>query len=198
MLRRVTEHLGKIPQFRIIVLAHALYYLAYFLTNHLKVFKLHMLPFIGGEENIPLVNWTVIVYLSAAIMAPIAMFLIKQPQLGRVFVYGAGLVAVAMISFVVYPIAYPRPITDNFLLHLLHTTDSPSNCFPSLHVAASFYLSLCLWRFNSKRIGFLFLLWSAAITVSTLTTKQHYIIDIIASGILAVVFAWLATRKQTR
>lgn len=196
MLRKITERIEKIPQLHIIILAHALYYTAYFLTNHLKIFKLHMLPFIFSEENIPLVEWTAAVYLSATVMAPLAMFLIKQPQLGRVFVAGAGMVAFAMAAFVAYPIAYPRPITDNFLLQLLHTTDTPSNCFPSLHVAACFFLSACLWRMRSKRIGLIFFVWSAAITVSTLTTKQHYVLDILTGALLAGIFAWLATRKQ--
>jgi len=199
LLRKITERIEKIPQFYLIVLAHFIYYSGYFLTNHLKIFELHELPFIFREESIPLVSWTSVIYLSAAIMSPLAMFLIKQPHLGKVIVSGAGMVAVAMAAFIIYPIAYPREKnTDDFLLHLIRSADEPSNCCPSLHVAACFFLSLCLWRFSGKRTSLLFLLWSAAITISTLTTKQHYILDIMAGGLLAVIFAWLATRKQTR
>lgn len=198
MLNTILQKIEKLPRLPVIVIAHCLYYICYFLTNQLKVFRLHELPFIFGEEKIPLMEWTAIVYLSAAIMAPLAMLVVKREALGKIIVYGAGLVAVAMTAFVLYPVAYPREITDNFLLGFVRSVDAPSNCCPSLHVAACVFLSLCLWRINGRRTGLLFLLWSTAIIVSTLTTKQHYVIDILAGGILAVVFAWLATKSQKR
>jgi len=40
---------------------------------------------------------------------------------------------------------------------------------------------------QNRRIGLLFLLWTAAIALSTLTTKQHYVMDVLSGFAIATV-----------
>jgi membrane-associated phospholipid phosphatase len=66
-----------------------------------------------------------------------------------------------------------------------HAIDAPVNCLPSLHVTTAL---LCLWAFNDEplrpyRAAALLL---AALTIaSTLTFKQHYVVDLLGGALLA-------------
>lgn len=73
--------------------------------------------------------------------------------------------------------------------------DKPGNTFPSLHVATTVLGAL---RLRHRRGGALWLLWAALISVSTLTVKQHFLVDVL--GGLAVAFAVHAVvfRKAAR
>jgi len=76
----------------------------------------------------------------------------------------------------------------------MYIVDEPNNCFPSLHVSISFLASFVMWR-KSRIEGVFFLIWSAAISISTLTTKQHYVADIIGGTLIAIFFYQLMFRR---
>jgi membrane-associated phospholipid phosphatase len=93
------------------------------------------------------------------------------------------------------PTTYPRelfPIPADagplsaLLLTALRTFDTPSSCLPSLHVAISVVSALLVFR-ERPRLSLALLAWAAAIAVSTLTTKQHYAVDVVSGAALAVV-----------
>jgi membrane-associated phospholipid phosphatase len=93
-------------------------------------------------------------------------------------------------SFLKFPSAYPRiAIHDDdprleAAWRTLHEADPPANTFPSLHVGHSMLLALALSHHLPRQRSDALMLWASLITASTLTTKQHYLIDL-AGGVVA-------------
>ncbi len=102
--------------------------------------------------------------------------------------------------FLAYPTVAPRPaqvIGDGFAawgLRSLYSADPPYNCFPSLHVAHSFVSALTSYRVHRK-VGIAGLLCASLVGVSTLYTKQHYSLDVIAGILLSLVAYAVFLRK---
>lgn len=96
------------------------------------------------------------------------------------------------IIFVLYPTTNIRPdITTSGIfvnmLKFLYSIDAANNLFPSIHVLVSWYCFAGLR--NSKAIPAWYrkfsLFIAVMICISTLTTKQHVIVDVIGGIILA-------------
>jgi membrane-associated phospholipid phosphatase len=66
----------------------------------------------------------------------------------------------------------------------VYSADPPYNCFPSIHVAHSFVSALTCYRVNRK-VGVAAAIFASLVAISTLFTKQHYVLDVIAGGALA-------------
>ncbi len=100
----------------------------------------------------------------------------------------------AYACFLAYPTVATRPakvIGEGFILwglRSLYDFDPPYNCFPSLHVAHSFVSALACWRVH-RGVGMAATMAASLIGLSTLFTKQHYIVDVIA-GIGLAAMAW--------
>jgi membrane-associated phospholipid phosphatase len=100
-----------------------------------------------------------------------------------------GVTAVLFAVFLAYPTAYPRPEwTGGGLLSLplalIYRIDLPRNCLPSGHVTAAFLTAFAV-RQCRPRLGAALIFWAVAISVSTLTTKQHYFWDVVAGVLLS-------------
>jgi membrane-associated phospholipid phosphatase len=93
-------------------------------------------------------------------------------------------------SFLKFPSSYPRPAVHDDDPRLdaawrsLHESDPPANTFPSVHVGHSVLLALALSHHLPRHRSDAMMLWASLITASTLTTKQHYLIDL-AGGVVA-------------
>ena len=59
-----------------------------------------------------------------------------------------------------------------------------NNCFPSLHVAHAFVSAFACWHVH-RSVGVGLGVWAFLIGLSTLFTKQHYALDVIAGIVLA-------------
>lgn len=107
------------------------------------------------------------------------------------------------VGFLLFPTVAPRPAevpgNDFFAwsLRLAYSIDPPHGCFPSLHVAYSFVAALACYRVHSG-VGVVAGLWAMLIGVSTLFTKQHYIVDVIAGALAAYVAYVLFLRSHPR
>jgi membrane-associated phospholipid phosphatase len=62
-----------------------------------------------------------------------------------------------------------------------------------MHVASA-VLAALPFRERQPRLFVVFLIWAAAIGVTTITTKQHYAIDVLAGAF----FGWLCHRVAFR
>jgi membrane-associated phospholipid phosphatase len=87
---------------------------------------------------------------------------------------------------------YPRPVLvppypdlSVAFLAFVHRIDPPGNVFPSLHVAHAFVLALLL-RIDRPRLGMVALVMACLLGVSTLTTKQHFLADVVAGLVMAL------------
>ena len=89
--------------------------------------------------------------------------------------------------WLVYPVEYHlRPnlvVPTSWFMRLVdgfYKFDNPPlNCFPSLHVTGAFLSYFVVKKFKPSLENFLFVL-AILISISTLTFKQHYILDVFA------------------
>jgi membrane-associated phospholipid phosphatase len=94
--------------------------------------------------------------------------------------------------FICYPTVASRPVElkgDGFGvwgLGLLYSADPPYNCFPSLHVAHSFVSAFTCLRLH-RAVGLVSCGAALLVGVSTMLTKQHYILDVVAGVVLAFI-----------
>lgn len=165
-----------------------LYLIPYGIVNHLPLQRT-TIPLMFGESLIPFLPWTFIIYISIFAQAIIAIHGLPYKTLRAMIPAMSGMVIFALALFIIFPIEYPRFLyeTNSQLISLFHMTDGPGNCFPSLHVVVTVILGY-VYRFKEKNSTkrTLMWLWSVLICISVLTTKQHYVIDIIGGVLLAV------------
>jgi membrane-associated phospholipid phosphatase len=95
---------------------------------------------------------------------------------------------------------YPRPVLhppfhgiSEVFMAWVQSVDRPGNVFPSLHVAHTTMLSLLLIR-DRPVLGRVALVMATMLALSTLTTKQHFIADVISGYFLAFVGVTWALR----
>jgi membrane-associated phospholipid phosphatase len=98
------------------------------------------------------------------------------------------------VAFWFFPTVSPRPTAGGTAIYecLITSVDGTRNAFPSLHAAMG---TLALWTLRrhlsaiharKAAHGLLFLWWSALL-YSTLATRQHRLLDIMAGVALAIV-----------
>jgi membrane-associated phospholipid phosphatase len=93
---------------------------------------------------------------------------------------------------------YPRPVLhapypdlSTAFLAFVYQIDPPGNVFPSLHVAHAFVLAFLL-DLDRPRWGKVTLVMAGLLALSTLTTKQHFIADVVAGLAMALLArAWV-------
>jgi membrane-associated phospholipid phosphatase len=162
-------------------------------------------PALAVDPMIPLQpSWALIYGALYLFLIVLPVFVVRQEeQIQRtVFAY-LSIWLTSYVFFLAYPTAAPRPprVTgDGFLvwgLRTLYSADPPYNCFPSLHVAHSFVSALTSYRVH-RGLGVVATACAALVAVSTLFTKQHYVLDVIAGVFLAVVAYSVLLRRFPR
>jgi membrane-associated phospholipid phosphatase len=109
----------------------------------------------------------------------------------------------AYICFLTYPTVAPRPTQVSGVgfgvwgLRALYSADPPYNCFPSLHVAHSFVSALTCYRLH-RAVGTAAVTAASLVALSTLYTKQHYVLDVAAGVFLAFVAYAIFLRSYPR
>jgi membrane-associated phospholipid phosphatase len=153
------------------------------------------LPELALDRALPLVPvWALIYGAFYLFLILLLIVVVRQDELVRRTVYAYLLIWITayVFFFFLYPTAAPRPprvIGEGFAmwgLRALYSSDPPYNCFPSLHVAHSFVSALASYRVN-RGLGVLAMICAALVALSTLFTKQHYVVDVIAGVVLALV-----------
>jgi membrane-associated phospholipid phosphatase len=170
-------------------------FLFYGATNYFPTRVPSTLPLLPLEGRIPLVPESVWVYLSYfPLLLVSGLRIARQPWIGRAAGAAALVITLSGIIFLVHPTTITRlPFGgggfSGSVLRWVRSIDPPNNCFPSLHVglAACGFLA---WRKAEPRHGVIPLLWAGLIALSTLTTKQHYVLDVLG-GLLVAAIAWV-------
>lgn len=148
----------------------------------------------------PFLPWTVSIYFLCYLFWMITYLLAagQRKEFAYRFFFADFLAkAVCLICFVFLPTTNLRPVVEGnslweVLMRFLYQIDAPVNLFPSIHCLVSW---LC-WLGVRDRKEFprwyqRFSFWmAAAVCLSTLTTKQHVILDLIGGIILAEI-SWL-------
>jgi membrane-associated phospholipid phosphatase len=155
------------------------------------------IPAVALDRALPLQPaWALVYGTLYLFLIVLPVFVVRQEEQIRrtVFAY-LSIWITSYVIFLAYPTMAPRPsdvIGKGFAvwgLRFLYDADPPYNCFPSLHVAHSFVSALTCYRVH-RRVGIAAMICASIVGLSTLFTKQHYILDVIA-GILLACF-WVA------
>jgi membrane-associated phospholipid phosphatase len=146
----------------------------------------------GVDHSIPFLEWTIWIYLSEYPFLTLAIWLTPDDKQRSDAAYGLVLAAlIGLVIFTLVPTSVMRQSPDlsgatGLLWRFLFSVDTTVNAFPSLHVANTCLAAVALcsrggpWRIIVP-------VWTALIILSTLTTKQHYAIDVPGGFILAVI-----------
>ncbi len=175
--------------------------LLYLSANHFPIFEPQRLHLSFVDKGMPFLPLTVWIYLSEYLYFFVLIFLAKDLRSLNKLIYAMCLLQfISCGIFWLWPTTYPRelfPLTSeidpvtHFVFKYLREADSPNSCCPSLHVSSVVLCCLSYMEIKvpSRAIAVrnfsLISLWAIAIAVSTLTTKQHYLIDIISGSALA-------------
>ena len=167
----------------------------------------HYAPFTVVDDWIPLVPaWSIIYGALYLFLIVLPVMVIWHEELIRRTVRAYLLIwLTAYAFFLIYPTVAPRPDGDivpgagfgAWGLRLLYDFDPNVNCFPSLHVAHSFVGAFAVWRLHA-RLGTIAIACAAVVGLSTLFTKQHYAVDVVAGFALAFVAHLLFLRRFDR
>ena len=116
----------------------------------------------------------------------------------------AGTCLAGLVVFYLWPTAVPAADIDWAQypdVDFLKSLDASGNACPSLHVATAVFSGIWLHRLL-RRFGaplwILFLngMWCSGIVYSTLATRQHVAVDVLAGLVLGVLGAYLSLRRR--
>lgn len=187
-------------QLRLILLGSILFAIIYLLTgiNFLK--EPHVAPLCLLDSYIPWLPYSVLIYFSQFAFLLLGVIYAPNQRTATITYYSYLLaILIAGCVFAVYPTFLTRLTLSEqtqaiqVLYRFLYAIDVPHNCFPSLHTtlaliaASSLFARSLIWQIVAS-------LWSAAIIVSTLTTKQHCILDVVAGMVLFSFCIWLCRK----
>src|SRR5260221_7014810 len=161
-------------------------------------------PEVAWDNMIPLHAAWSLVYLSLFLAALLPVFVVHQQELVRRTILAFLAIWLASFAcFFAYPTIapqHPRVIVESFSTWTLRTiwsSDIKYNCFPSLHVAQCFLAALICYRVH-RGVGVVAGVWAFLVAMSTLYTKQHYVLDAIAGPILACAAYFAIVRGYPR
>lgn len=164
---------------------------AYFTLNHFPLFEARALPLTWIDRAMPFWLWTIWPYL-VMISAPVALpLVIRQEAIFRqalwAYVPAVGL-TLACHGFWPTRIDRPNPSSDatfsTWAYRMMLELDTPHSCFPSGHVVGPMILCWAFWR-DGWRSGPWLLALFALLSLTIMTTKQHYFWDLLAGYLVA-------------
>lgn len=180
------------------VAATVLHSLLYGAPNRIHLASPVELPMTWLDHTIPFIPLTFWLYLSDYLLVFIAFLLCRRPGSASRFILAFfTVVGVATLVHWVWPTVYPRalyPVPEEaspfmyWMVARFRELDSPASCLPSLHVATAFLSAFAVVAEGDRRAPAL-IAWAALIWGSTLTTKQHYVVDG-AAGLLLAMAVW--------
>lgn len=160
------------------------------------------------EEQIPVLPWTVFIYYAFFPLVGINIFLLARNEKQRLFQYViADFIgkSICLACFLIVPTTNIRPnITgsdiSSVVMRSLYARDPANNLFPSIHCLDSWFVLLFIgkstWSWKWYKVFTCVL--AVAICLSTLTTKQHVVPDVIMGIALAEVAYRLAAMIQKK
>jgi membrane-associated phospholipid phosphatase len=177
----------------------------YFVIGQLTAGWQHYTPYIALDHAMALRAEWMLVYGSlymCGFLLPLLVVrgreLLRQSLKAYLFV-----MVVSYAGFFLYPTIAPR--NENVVVHdfaswslkVFYDIDQPYGCFPSLHVAYSFVAALSCYRMH-RGVGLAACAWAAIIGVSTVYTKQHFVVDAIAGAFAGVIAYAIFLRGRPR
>jgi membrane-associated phospholipid phosphatase len=147
-------------------------------------------------------------FLYASLWLYVSLPPMLQATRGELIYYGlavGSLCVAGLVCFLFWPTAVPAANIDwehSYGFSILKGVDAAGNACPSLHVATAVFSALWLNRqlfeVGAPRIvRWLNWTWCVGIVYSTLATKQHVAVDMVAGIMLGMVAAGLSLAQAT-
>ncbi len=180
---------------RLCLIAIALHIFTYFGTRLFTRGWYHFDMSTGLDNRIPFLPWTSVIYLGCYIFWAVNYILgcTQDKENAEIFIWTEIISkTVCLICYVVIPTTNVRPYIEGSgifekAMVWLYSVDAADNLFPSIHCLSS-WLCVIAVR-NQERVPKSYKVVSVIIAVlvciSTVTTKQHVIVDVIAGVLLA-------------
>lgn len=174
-------------------------------TNRHHLFEPQILEMGWLDQRVPLIPWTIWVYFTEYVIFIVSWLAANSDvQRTRYFFSYMTILIVSCTIFVFWPTTFPRAdfpldsfpdsLSKDAFIFLRTHMDTPANCVPSLHVSSCLIAALVFLR-QSKTLFTIFFVWFLAVAASTMTTKQHYFVDIWTAVLLTVVCYWIFFHK---
>ena len=191
-VKKQNEVSVKIRLILTLLLTHVItYYGTRFFTTELHHYN--MTTFI--ENSIPFLPWTIVIYLGCYLFWIINYVLGCLQDLRETsrFLY-ADIIAkvICFLCFLMIPTTNIRPNVDGIgffadAMKWLYSVDAADNLFPSIHCLTSWLCVIAVRKQNKIPAWYkaLSVVMAILVFVSTLTTKQHVIVDVVAGMLLA-------------
>jgi len=194
---------------RYILLAFLPYLTFYFLIqSFVTVSQYNLLTDI--DEKIPFIPQFIWIYhtiIPVIALTAILLFQKREIFLGLVFsIIFAGIFM--CLSYIAFPSFYPREMLvdsstlTGWLIEITRSIDGPHNTFPSGHVTFAwllvFFVGLSQYTRKHLWIQGVYFFWATLLTISTLTLKQHFIVDVFSGIVLATATYFLARKLFVR
>lgn len=194
------------------VLRNALYVLplnsaitgVYIALNRHPVLAPHILPLTFVDSATPLLIWTVFPYYLLLFSDILLPLLIKDREIFFDTLRGYSLAMILdAIIWTLYPTTYPRPevaLESSFTSAVYRTVvelDTPVCCLPSAHITIP---AVGCWGLARQYPTMRPLIWItfSIFSLTILTTKQHYLVDLVAGLCSAALGVNLSLRWARR
>ena len=157
------------------------------------------------DGMIPFVPFTAVIYLGCYLFWIVNYILIarqEKQEVCRFFTADFISRLICLACYLIYPTTNGRPVVEaegfwNQVMRFLYTADAADNLFPSIHCLVSWFCFAGLRRSNIPG-------WykgascvmAVLVCISTLTTKQHVVIDVAGGVALAEFCLWIAKKPK--
>jgi membrane-associated phospholipid phosphatase len=167
----------------------------YFIPQHWSFAEAVELPLTALDRAIPFWPASALLYYGTFVFLVVAFLAQRDREQRTRFLYANVLAQIAgMLIFVFWPTRYPRelfplPAADTLgssMMGFMRAMDTPVNCLPSLHVCTT---TLCVLALAGSRWFGAAVAAGLLMAASTLTVKQHYVVDVLA-GVAQGAAAW--------
>jgi hypothetical protein len=189
-----------------------LFFTGYFALLKHPAHAVTTMPILGIDEAIPFQPQTIWVYVSLWFYLELAPCLLETKR--EIVSYGVALTVMALCAFAIFYFwptrvpAFDVDWSEYAMFSWLKQTDAAGNACPSLHVAFAVFTGRWVdFLFKRLRAGAVLHVlnwtWSLAIIYSTIATRQHVAIDVLAGAALGAIIAalhlnWLTARERAR
>lgn len=154
------------------------------------------------DRAIPFSTDWIFVYSAAYLVCLGPVFLVSGPRLRTAcFAYTLA-IAISLSTFLIMPVYIVRPAVDPralgaWLMDFTRWVDQPFNCFPSLHVSLDVLAGL-ITATERPAAGRALLAAACVVSFSTMVTKQHYFLDLVAGVLVAALAFRFAMTDRAR
>jgi hypothetical protein len=179
------------------------FFVAYFWVLKHPLFPVTTMPLTALDRMIPFQPTMLPLYLSLWLYVSLApALLFERREMISYPVATVGLSLIGLVIFLLWPTNVRWPDVDwsqHPTFAFLQSVDAAGNVCPSMHVAFAVFTAIWLERILRQIGAGIFLrafnwLWCLGILYSTVATRQHVVVDVLAGAALGAIVAVLHLR----